>query len=154
MNSPSHRGNKEVSAGIIIVRCGTDGHKYLLLQHANGSHWSFSKGHLEKGETEKDAAQRELSEETNLRVEKLIPDFKGKVSYSYCRNGTKIAKVVVYFLGFVSPQARVELSSEHYDYRWLDYRDARDLLTYKNDRQLLDRAEEKLVDFRRNENAC
>ena len=44
---------------------------YLLARH-NGGHWSFPKGHVEKNETEKETALREIREETGLNVIKII----------------------------------------------------------------------------------
>ncbi|KAG6621277.1 NUDIX domain-containing protein [Phytophthora cinnamomi] len=46
--------------------------KMLLLQHRNGDHWSFCKGHKEDTDTSDiHTAARELFEETKLRVPSL-----------------------------------------------------------------------------------
>ena len=147
MSSASPESNKqedEVSAGIITIRKETDGRNYLLLKHANGAHWSFPKGHLEKGETPEEAATRELEEETGLKAVKLVPGFRREISYTYERAGQRILKKVVYFLGVASGDRRVELSPEHLDYTWLPYEEARRKLTYRNDVNLLSRAREKV----------
>ena len=148
MNSACPDSGREVSAGIISVRFTSGRKSYLLLKHANGGHWSFSKGHLEEGEEAKDAALRELREETSLEVKKFFSGFKEKSSYSYEREGLSVAKTVIYYLGRVPPGSAVKLSDEHLGYRWLNYREARELLTYENDRELLDEAEEKLKSVR------
>ncbi len=152
MNSACPDGGKEVSAGIISVRFTSGRRSYLLLKHANGGHWSFSKGHLEEGEEAKDAALRELREETGLEVKKFFPGFEEETSYTYEREGLSVAKTVIYYLGRVSMDSAVKLSSEHFSYRWLNYREARELLTYENDRELLDKAEEKLKSVRGGDN--
>lgn len=53
------------SCGVIPWRMRNGQKEYLVLLQNNGS-WSFPKGHMEAGETEKTTALRELSEETGL----------------------------------------------------------------------------------------
>ncbi|MFH1332713.1 MAG: NUDIX domain-containing protein, partial [archaeon] len=52
---------KEKSAGVIVYNNG----EFLILQYTAG-HWDFPKGHIEKGETERETALRELKEETGI----------------------------------------------------------------------------------------
>jgi len=149
MNSTSpeeQEVKKEVSAGIITSRDVPGKRDYLLLKHANGDHWSFSKGHVEEGENPKETALRELEEETGLVPQELSSDFSRTTSYTFERADRKVSKTVIYFLGLISREAQVRLSPEHLDYVWLPYDDARAKLTYENDRQLLDWAEKKLND--------
>lgn len=136
--------NEEVSAGIITSRSFPVHREYLLLKHANGKHWSFPKGHIEEGEEPKEAALRELTEETNLELKKFVSGFSRETSYTFERKDRKVFKRVIYFLGFVSPERQVNLSPEHLEYIWLPYNDARKKLTYRDDRELLDLAEEEL----------
>ncbi len=120
--------------------------KYLLLRHSNGGHWSFPKGHLEGGETPREAAIRELDEETGLSPEKILSGFREEVSYSYRRGGEEVDKTVIYFLALVdSGTGEVTLSPEHLDYRWATYTDALDTLTYNNDIDVLKGAEASLT---------
>jgi 8-oxo-dGTP pyrophosphatase MutT (NUDIX family) len=114
------------------------------LRHANGGHWNFPKGHLEAGETRKEAAVRELREETGLEPERFFDEELAEISYSFYRKEELASKRVVYFLGLVDPGSGVTLSSEHLDCRWLTYRDALDLITYENDREVLARAGKEL----------
>lgn len=147
MNSTSpeaERPEKELSAGIITTRNREDYRAYLLLKHANGGHWSFPKGHLEEDEVPREAALRELAEETDLTVREFASEFSLETSYTFERAGRKVFKTVIYFLGIVSDESQVVLSPEHLDYLWLPYDDARLRLTYEGDRELLDRAEYEL----------
>ena len=145
--SPEAEGaKKEVSAGIITSRDVPGKRDYLLLKHANGNHWSFPKGHVEEGENPKETALRELEEEAGLVLQEFPSDFSRTTSYTFERAGQKVSKTVIYFLGLISREVKVRLSPEHLDYVWLPYRDAREKLTYENDKQLLDWAEKKLND--------
>jgi 8-oxo-dGTP pyrophosphatase MutT (NUDIX family) len=137
--------DREISAGIITGRFAGGEREYLLLKHANGGHWSFPKGHVEEGEQPREAAIRELKEETGLAVRKFVPKFYEKTSYTFERNGLTVPKTVIYFLGTVSGDCRVELSPEHHSHLWLPYDDSRSRLTYENDRNLLDRADQELT---------
>ena len=67
---------KEVmSCGILLFRKKT--HKqFLIMQHA--SRWDLPKGHVDPGETKRECALREFTEETGIDAEsiKLIKGFR------------------------------------------------------------------------------
>jgi len=68
---PEERGvNKEFSAGAVIFKRKDNGILFLAVCSARNKIWGFPKGHLDPGETEKEAATREIKEETNLSVKK------------------------------------------------------------------------------------
>lgn len=129
----------QYSAGIIVYRLNEHNKPlYLLLQYNHG-HWDFSKGHLEKDETNKEAAIRELKEETGLTAE-LLPGFQEQITYWFMHNEIKIFKTVTFFLGNVEHQ-EVILSCEHTGFSWLPYAEAIDTLTYDNAREVLTKAD-------------
>ena len=117
---------------------------YLLLKYGWG-HWGFVKGHVEEGEDEKQTVLREAEEEAGINAEQLefIPSFKEKISYFYTNEGKRVYKEVTYFL-VKSSEKNVKLSHEHTDYRWLPYKEAMELLTYQNDKNVLYKAEKFL----------
>ncbi|MTM00664.1 NUDIX domain-containing protein, partial [Turicibacter sanguinis] len=49
----------EKSCGIMVYHSLEKEPKFLLLQSRINNHWSFPKGHMEIGETEKETAIRE-----------------------------------------------------------------------------------------------
>ena len=55
---------KEKSCGAIVYRKYHGNTEILLIKHINSGHWSFPKGHVERGETEVQTAHREILEET------------------------------------------------------------------------------------------
>lgn len=58
---------REVSYGIVPLRYMEGGWQILLIRHHAG-HWTFPKGHADRGESPQQTAERELREETGLAV--------------------------------------------------------------------------------------
>ena len=81
------------SCGGIVFRKKGDV-KYLLIKHKEegGGHWDFPKGHIESGESEEVTALRELKEETGIDHAKIIPGFKGEITYYFTRQRKTIRK--------------------------------------------------------------
>lgn len=127
----------EKSCGAVIFYKGHQNVKLLLVKNSNGRYWSFPKGHIEKGETEKETAVREIKEETNLDVE-ICGDFR-EIS-EYCPFG-KIRKRVVFFLARAFTDNVKIQESEIDSYIWVDIQQAKKLCTYENDLRIIDKAE-------------
>lgn len=124
---------KEKSCGALVYRKAGDKLQLLILRHRMGGHWSFPKGHVEKGETETETALREVKEETGLSIE-LFDGFREMVTYSP-RPGIK--KDVVYFLGFARDSRTTRQEEEISEIRWIDLDQTYNYLTYDNDRRLI-----------------
>jgi len=116
--------------------------KYLLLQYEAG-HWDFVKGNVEEGESEQETTLRELREETGIADAPFISGFKEKISYFYKRQGATVYKEVVFFL-MEAKNTDVKLSFEHIAFDWLTYAEAMKKLTFKNAKDVLQRAREFL----------
>lgn len=112
------------SCGAILYRQTQSGSEFLLLLQGRSETWSFPKGHMEAGETEKQTAIREISEETGLSVE-LIPDFRYRIRYKISQ---KIEKQVVLFLARADG-GTVSLNREIVGYRWIPERRIRSELS-------------------------
>lgn len=122
---------------------GSDGKREYLVLHYEEGHWDLPKGHVEQGETEEETALRELREETGIQDAELKNGFRGKISYSYTRNGQKYFKDVYFYLA-ESPNKTITLSDEHTDFQWLSFEKAYKIVTHKNSKELLRKAEEFL----------
>ena len=127
----------EKSCGaVVFYKNGDD--KYLLLQYEAG-HWDFVKGNVEPNEAEVDTVLRELREETGIVASKPIDGFRERIQYYYRRQGETIQKEVVFYL-IRSDTDRVSLSFEHVGYAWLEYDRAMEKLTFKNAKDVLQKA--------------
>ena len=112
--------------------------KYLLL-HYEAGHWDFVKGNVEPKESEKDTVTRELQEETGIADAQFIESFKEKIEYFYRRQGATIHKEVIFFL-IETHTKKVKLSYEHVGYTWLEYQNTMKRLTFKNAKDVLQKA--------------
>lgn len=120
---------KEKSAGCIII----ENEKVLLVKQTSGN-WGFPKGHLEKGETETEAAIRETKEETNLDV--TILDENKRYSIEYDTNkGTH--KEAVYFLAKKNSNNITRQESEITEIRWFNFKEAIETISFENAKELL-----------------
>ena len=136
----------EKSCGAVIFRPGKEV-EYLLLNYGAG-HWDFVKGHVEKGESEEDTVRRETLEETGLKKMRFVRDFRERINYFYRRRGATVSKQVVFYLVEAVGDEGVTISGEHVGYEWLPYSKAIARLTYKNARQILQKAEKHLERMR------
>lgn len=126
----------EKSCGAIIFYTGKNNTRILLVKNNNGRYWSFPKGHIEIGETEKETAIREIKEETGLDVE--IKEGFREVS-DYCPFG-KIKKHVVFFLAQAYTDNVVMQEEEIAEYVWVDLQQAHKVCTYDNDLRIIEKA--------------
>lgn len=121
---------KERSAGIVLV----NDEKYLLLRYTAG-HWDLVKGHVEIGESDKEAAIRECEEETGI-IELEFLDFSGDVHYFFRRGEELVSKDVIYFYAKTNTK-EIKLSHEHQDFIWLDIDEAIKKITFKSSKEIL-----------------
>lgn len=135
----------EKSAGVILFRERQGQREFLLLYSTYiTKFWSFSKGAIEEGESEEQAALREVKEETHLEKIELIPGFYEKTTFFKKREGKTVFKEVVWFLGRVHDVGDGTVSKEHQALQWLSYEKALKTVKHKNDKMLLKKAEERL----------
>jgi len=132
------RARTERSAGVILVRDSVAGRRFLLLDY--GRYWDYPKGHVEQGEDERAAAQRELAEETGISDARFIDGFEHEVAYFFRHpNRGLVRKTVVFFLAYTETEA-VKLSHEHVGFEWASGEEAMGKLGFKTARQVLQAA--------------
>ncbi len=104
--------------------------------HYPAGHWDFPKGAVEKGETEEQAAKREIFEESGLLVDGFLSGFRREIEYHYRRSDGLSHKRVIFFLA-ESKRLDVKISHEHSGFEWLTFEQALRRLTFDNARNVL-----------------
>jgi 8-oxo-dGTP pyrophosphatase MutT (NUDIX family) len=122
------------AAGAVVWRRGPHGRPETLLIHRpRYDDWSFPKGKLKRGESDEDAALRELEEEVGIRAE-LGPEL---LSTSY-RDAKGRQKTVRYW-AIELPESVEPIAGDGVDqWRWVSLEEAADELTWDRDRGVLD----------------
>jgi 8-oxo-dGTP pyrophosphatase MutT (NUDIX family) len=133
---------REKSCGAVVFFKIDKQTKYLLLNYAAG-HWDFVKGNVEPNEAEKQTVTRELQEETGITDAKFIDNFREPIGYFYRRQGLTVHKEVVFFIMETNTE-QVQISFEHIGFIWLDYMHAMEKLTFKNAKDVLQKAHDFL----------
>jgi 8-oxo-dGTP pyrophosphatase MutT (NUDIX family) len=119
---------------VVIVprRSGPDGRETL----------SLPKGHPDPGESMKDAAKREVREETGIDAE--LVDKLGDVTYWYQRDGHRILKKVSFYF-FEHLGGRLsDHDDEVLDARWIPLEEAARTLSFKGEREMAAKALSRL----------
>ncbi len=131
---------REHSAGGVVVRDG----EVLLVRAKNLKGepvWVFPKGLIEEKESPREAAVREVLEETGYEAEVIAP--LGQTRYWFFRDGQRVQKTVDWFL--MRPVRKVkEHDWEVDEVAWVPFEEAEKRLSYPGDRALLKRAREAL----------
>lgn len=104
--------------------------------------WGLPKGAIEPGETSESAAIREVREETGLHAR--VEDPLGQIKYLYVWEGVRVRKSVHFFLMRATGGHVSEHDEEMEDVRWFPLGDAVRAAAYKGEREVLERAVERL----------
>lgn len=128
--------NFEKSCGAVIYRRIDENLEFLIISHRNDGHWGFPKGHVEVNESEEETAIREVWEESGLRVT-LIDGFRLLVEYPLKQD---TMKEVVYFLAMEQNQTVHIQLDELKDYKWEDFQNSRQILSYESSKYVLEQA--------------
>ena len=135
-SEPRQRQEREFSAGGVVLR--DDGMIAVIVptRRAAGGQkvLSLPKGHPEDGETGRDAAAREIREETGLEAE-LVGKL-GDVRYFYQRDGRRIAKVVTFYLFAHRGGDFADHDHEVEEALWIPLEEAPERLAYKSEKEI------------------
>jgi 8-oxo-dGTP pyrophosphatase MutT (NUDIX family) len=127
-----------VSSGGVVFRRSESQVFYLLLGFRRRNIWCLPKGLIELGETEIEAATREVREETGVSSLKLIEKI-GTIRYQFGYKDKRFDKTVHFFL-FETDQVETTVGTEHDMYTWLPFEKAIQVMSYPNERDILERA--------------
>lgn len=133
---------KEKSCGAVIYKIDNHKLQYLIIRGQAGHHYTFPKGHMEKGETEFDTATREIKEETNLDV-KMDTNFRKVITYSPSDN---VIKDVVFFVAEALNPKDIKMQKEEVEeIFWTKYSDSLKIISFDNQKELIKEANDYLL---------
>ncbi len=104
----------------------------------NGAAWQLPKGTPDGDETIEQTALREVTEETGLEVR--IVESVGAIDYFFTQDGERIHKTVHFFLMEPTGGSIGAHDHEFDDVRWVPLEEARTLLTFATERQIVEQA--------------
>jgi 8-oxo-dGTP diphosphatase len=120
------------AAGGVVLRRSPSGTLETVLVHRPAYHdWTFPKGKLLRGETEEEAAVREVEEETGLRCE--LGREVGTTSYRDQQGRQKTAR----YWEMTTVEGKLAATNEVDEARWVPVEEAADMLTHGRDRERL-----------------
>ena len=126
---------KDFSCGGVVL----DGGSLLLVRVANFKNrkiWTFPKGHMEQGETCREAALREDREETGYNCRVVSPLLR--VSYRYSIATDIVKKDVQWYLMDHPVRVGKHDAAEILEVRWASIQNAAALVAYPSDRHLVE----------------
>ena len=136
--------NREFSAGGVVVR-GEETIVVVPIRRAAGGRavLALPKGHVDPGETPEQAAAREVREEAGVDADLVCK--LGDVRYWYQRDGRRIAKEVAFFLFTYRSGDVADHDAEIEEARWVPLAQAMAELSYRGERDMVVRAQERLA---------
>jgi 8-oxo-dGTP pyrophosphatase MutT (NUDIX family) len=126
------------AAGGVVLRRDTSGVRLVLVHRPRYDDWSLPKGKLLQGESHRDAALREVEEETGLGCE--LEDELPTVEYV---DATGRPKAVRYWTMRPIVDGPFLATREVDEIRWVSPEEADELLTYTHDRDLIRQVRER-----------
>jgi bis(5'-nucleosidyl)-tetraphosphatase len=118
------------AGGILVWNCSI-----LLVHQTATDSWSFPKGHIEGEETELEAAQREILEETGIRNSLLIEKL-GTYERPSAKSNIVRKRITMFLFSCELPDTSTE-ASDVSECRWFSPSDAIAQLSYNEDKGFL-----------------
>lgn len=140
---------EDISYGIVPLFKEGEDYQVLVvhqISYRGDDFWILPKGHAELGESPADTARRELAEETGVSevITEAEPTFS--IDYTFTHKNTKIHKTVQYFIGFcATKQTHITQPEEIKDLRWCSFKEAEELLTHQNSKNILEQVRQTLT---------
>lgn len=134
----------QTSAGGIVYRLGRKGPEVALVSVKGGKVWTLPKGAVNKGEKLEETALREVAEETGLHARLL--EGLGEITYWYYlpEEQARCKKTVHFYLMEYASGSTSGHDREVDDAAWFPMTQAIEVVTYKGDREMLEKAKKTL----------
>jgi 8-oxo-dGTP diphosphatase len=121
------------AAGGVVWRRSDGDVEIAVVHRPRYDDWSLPKGKLDEGEGFEDAALREVEEETGLRCR--LGRELGETHYEDRKGRPKVVR----YWAMTDCDGEFEPNEEVDELRWVPIADAKGVLTYDFDRELVDR---------------
>jgi ADP-ribose pyrophosphatase YjhB (NUDIX family) len=144
-SSPSQRGRRrlrrveETSAGGLVLDLRSDDARAALIARRDRRGrllWSLPKGHVEGGETNEQAAVREVAEETGVTGAIVAP--LGTIDFWFVTGRSRIHKTVHHYLLLRTAGELSDQDTEVSAVAWVPLGQVARKLAYADERRLLD----------------
>lgn len=127
------------SAGGVVVHSKTG---KVLVVSQRGDSWSLPKGHIDPGENERQAAEREIAEETGVTKLTFVKELGTYDRFRIKRGGhgedTDALKTMTFFL-YTTDQDDLQPTDPHNpEARWVAPEDVADMLTHQKDKDFFE----------------
>lgn len=128
---------REPTAGGVIWRINAKKKVEILLIQDAKDRWTIPKGHIEEGETAKQTAEREITEETGLK-KMLMQDYLGRIKFQYRRQQSLVLMTTDIFLVEARGDTN-DLKAEEWmnGIKWFDAMEAVDSIEYDDISKLM-----------------
>lgn len=129
------------SAGGVLVVISNHARYTVVLHRREPVEWRLPKGKLRPGETPRQAAVREVYEETGIRA--AAGQLVGTTEYDYVELETAqvVHKQVLFYLMSVPRREPIQVEEATFDEgRWVSVAEAQRLLTFPNEQRIVHQA--------------
>jgi 8-oxo-dGTP diphosphatase len=133
----------QVSAGGVVFRRRGRGIKVVLISVGEKERWQLPKGLVRKNESEENAAQREVREETGCETEliKLIDPVEYWYVGSTKQGRVRFHKIVHFYLLKYKAGDTNDHDDEVNEARWVSIGEAQTMLAFKSEKEVVAKAE-------------
>lgn len=134
------------AGGVVLDREGK-----LLLIEQHGNTWSLPKGGVEEGESELEAAKREIWEETGVRNLELVGELGSYERFSLAKDGVSEMKELglrrrTFFLFRTDEEKLEPQDGEVTKAIWVSLEGALSMLSHPKDRKFLESVVQKITE--------
>lgn len=117
--------SERYAGGIVIG----DGGAIAMVRSKNSQSWLFPKGYIEQGETDEEAALREVEEETGLKNLEYIDDLGEFVRPGSTGGAGNFEEKIIHMFLYLAPMhAELAPTLEIEEARWVPFREVPELL--------------------------
>jgi 8-oxo-dGTP pyrophosphatase MutT (NUDIX family) len=143
-SKPTIPTERQVSAGGVVYRKKAVGVEVAIIKVGPVVRWQLPKGIVDEGETPEQAAVREVREETGLNAK--IQSTMETIEYWYVSGGktgkVRYHKFVHFYLMKYLSGKTDDHDNEVVEARWVPIVDAIRMLSFKSERELVEKAKE------------